>query len=458
MKTNKKTPVKRVSTERLAGGSGALAALQTNEATMRRLVLTCLLWEDNAYQDGKSIVEDIKALVPQVSGKFCSDLAIEARVEQKLRHVPLMLIREMCRYETHKPFVRETINKVCTRPDQLTELLSLYWQGGKKPLAKQLKLGLADAMLNFDRYQISKWNRDADIKLRDVLFLTHPKPKNKDQEQLFKGLAEGTLAPADTWEVKYSAAKSNAEKQAIWKDLHERNKLGALAVLKNLRNMQEVGLSKADIRKIIADCSPAMLLPVDFMRAADHASDFIPDLESLMFRCLAQFPKIKGESVFILDVSGSMTSRLSGKTDYSRMDVGMAMAMLAREVCEGVTIYLTAGNDGARVHKTEKVKNLRGFGLINEIRSMVPKMGGGGIFTRQCLDHIRPLEKNVDTVIVFSDSQDCDYMNKALPSPFGKRNYIIDVSSHRNGINYKGVWTAEISGWSENFLKFIALN
>ena len=60
-----------------------------------------------------------------------------------------------------------------------------------------------------------------------------------------------------------------------------------------------------------------------------------------------------------------------------------------------------------------------------------------------------------DRIIVFSDSQDCDYPGKGKPQPFGRRNYICDVSAHTRGVNYKGVWTAEISGFSENFLTFI---
>lgn len=455
MKTNKKTPVKKTSNVRLAGGSGMLAALQSNEQALKRTVLACLLWEDNFYQDKVSSVEEIKRLVPLVSGRFCADLAIEAREMQKLRHVPLMLIREMCRYDSHRPFVREAVNRVCTRPDQLTELLSLYWLEGKKPLAKQLKLGLADALLKFDRYQISKWNRDADIKLRDILFLTHPKPQNEDQAQLFKDLAEGTLTPADTWEVKRSAAKNVEDKKAIWKDLISRDKLGALAVLRNLRNMQQDGLDKATIRKAISQSSASMLLPIDFIKAADYAPDYLPELQELMFRCLAQYPKIKGETIFVLDVSGSMGSRLSSKSDYNRMEAGMAMAMMAAEVCEHCTIYLTAGSDIARKHSTQKIASLRGFGLLQEIRAKFRTLGGGGIFTRQCLDYLRTVEKDVDNIIIFSDSQDCDLV-KTLPSPFGKKNYIVDVSGHTNGINYKGVWTAEISGWSENFLRYIA--
>lgn len=61
-----------------------------------------------------------------------------------------------------------------------------------------------------------------------------------------------------------------------------------------------------------------------------------------------------------------------------------------------------------------------------------------------------------DRIIVFSDSQDCDYPDKRVPKPFGKHNYICDVSSELHGVNYRGVWDVEISGFSEHFLAFIA--
>ena len=85
-------------------------------------------------------------------------------------------------------------------------------------------------------------------------------------------------------------------------------------------------------------------------------------------------------------------------------------------------------------------------------------LGSGGIFTRQCLNWARDYFKNesFERIIVFSDSQDCDFRDKSLPKPFGKYNYICDVSAEKHGINYRGVWTAEISGWSEHFLTYIA--
>lgn len=63
-----------------------------------------------------------------------------------------------------------------------------------------------------------------------------------------------------------------------------------------------------------------------------------------------------------------------------------------------------------------------------------------------------------DRIIIFSDSQDIDHMyNKSiLPEPFGTYNYICDISANTKGVNYRGRYTAEISGWSEHFLTYIA--
>lgn len=454
MKTNTKATSK--SKTRLAGGFGPKAAKQSEIAKLKRLTMACLLWEDIAYAKGSTVAAEISATVPNCSPEECRDLAIAIRKDQKLRHVPLLVIREMAKLPEHRKYVSETLASVCTRPDQMTEFLSLYWRdNGRKTLSNQVKDGLASAFNNFDEYQLAKYARSTEVKLRDVLRLVHPKPRDEAQSSLWKRLNEGTLQTPDTWEVGLSAAKSDKEKAEVWTRLIDGKKLGSLALLRNLRNMQAV-LPKATVRKAIASANPAMLLPIDFIKAVDYAPDYVSELESLMFSCLGQYQKLKGETIFILDVSGSMGSSLSSKSGYTRMDAGIAMTILAREMCEHCTIYLTAGYDGLRRHKTEKIPSYRGFGLAKHIKEQVPKLGGGGIFTRQCLEHIKTKEEIPERIIVFSDSADCDFADKREPNPFGRKNYIVDVSSHSCGVNYAGKWTAEISGWSEHFLKFIS--
>lgn len=441
------------SSERLAGGEGQLAAKNSDEQSFRRSVLACMLWEDLAYESGSSVAKNICGLVPKLDPALCSSIASEARNDQKIRHVPLLIAREMCRYDTHKKYVCDLLYDVIQRPDELTEFLAIYWKDGKEPLAAQAKKGLAQAFTKFDEYALAKYNRKKEIKLKDVLKLVHPKPLNDEQSKLFKKLLDDSLATPDTWEVGLSAATTDTQKRRVWAQLIDEKKLGALATLRNLNNMQKVSLPSTLIRQALSQVSPARLMPIDFIKAADYAPSYTKELTELMNKCMEKWPKLPGTTIFVLDASGSMRWSTAGRSKYNRMDAGVAMAMMAESVCEHSKIYLTAGSGNA--HKTAQVPSGLGLGLPHAIKVAKGPLGGGGIFTAQCLDYIRTKEtEDPDRIIVFSDSQDCDYRNR-VPKPFGNRNYIVDISSHKNGVNYSGVWDQEITGYSEHFLKYI---
>jgi hypothetical protein len=198
-----------------------------------------------------------------------------------------------------------------------------------------------------------------------------------------------------------------------------------------------------------------MLLPLDFLKAYRINPNLATEIENSMLESYGNLPKLIGKTLFIVDVSGSMGGLTSETSQFSRLDQACAMAMLAVNQCETSDLVITAGKDATGVGKHQKIDNpLNGFELFNQITK--DRLDGGGIFTRQCLEWCKQnVGKEYDRIIVFSDSQDCDGINKT-PNPYGKKNYIVDVSSEKRGINYKGVWTAEISGWSENFITYIA--
>lgn len=452
MKTNKKPVDYRFDqTARLAGGYGPYAAKQDAEALLRRSVMACLLWEDNFYEDGVSNTENIKNLIPQVDPQRVFDIAVEARIKQKLRHVPLFIAREMARIDTHKGLVGRLLPLIIRRADELTEFVALYWKDGKQPLSKQVKVGLARAFHNFDEYQFAKYNRKEQIKLRDVMFLVRPNPGQK--QDLFKRIADDNLDPPDTWEVALSTGK---DKKETWTRLINESKLGALAFMRNLRNMEQAGVERSVIQKGFETINPRWLLPLNYFAAAKYAPNWEREIEALMLRDFAQRPKLSGYTILVVDVSGSMGGRISSKSEFTRLDTATVLALIASETCEHISIYATAGDDWKRIHQTEKIKPRRGFALCEEIKQAQLRLGGGGIFTRQCLEYIRQRETETpDRIIVFTDSQDCDLPNRRIPKPFGKKNYIIDIASHLRGINYEGIWTAEISGWSEHFLDYI---
>lgn len=464
-------------TARLAGGQGTAAAVQDAEALLRRAVMANLLWENVAYMDGKEVAKTIAELIPQVRPAIVAAIAIEARYEQKLRHVPLFIVREMVRHPGHRKWVGTLLPQIIHRADEIAEFMAIYWKDGKTPIAKQVKIGLASAFQKFDEYALAKYNRDSKVKLRDVMFMVHPRPAlsnnmnlrgvdgiNRNEyrrgavyreSQLYARLANNTLETPDTWEVASSAAKTDTERAVQWERLMQEGKLGALAFLRNLRNMKELGVNENVIANYFGRVKPTWLLPVNYWAAAEYAPQWMGEIETLMLKGFEQTPKLPGKTIFIVDVSGSMQSSLSSKTKWTRLDVGKMQAVMAREMCERVRIYATSGSDGLRRHETKMLKPLRGFALASAIDDAAINLGRGGIFTRQAIEYVRKEERDADRIIVFSDSQDCDRVNQRIPAPFGTHNYIVDVSAETRGINYKGVWTAEISGWSDHFLRFI---
>lgn len=448
-------PASKFDIERLAGGSGALAAKQSNVALLRRAVLANLLWEDVAYMDGISVADEIKRLIPLCPASDVYNIALEARLMQKLRHTPLFIAVEMCKYPEHKLFVKDLLPRIITRADMLTDFLAIYWKDSKKPICNQAKKGLALAFHNFNEYKLAKYDRNAAIKLRDVMFLVHAKPRNDYEKELFNKVANRILTTPETWEVLLSRGE---DKKATWTKLIQEGKIGGLAMLRNIANMQKASVDRKIIQQGLSALKSSMLLPLDFWKAARMNPVFERDIEDAMINSYANLPKLKGKTLFIVDVSGSMRARVSAKSDFTRYDAACAMAMLAANQCEDYEIVCTAGNDctytGAHEHIPYPQK---GFGIFGQIQATNKNIGGGGIFIRQCLEWCNDKFKGqkFDRIIVFSDSQDCD-PQKLLPKPFGKHNYIVDISAHTRGVNYKSVWTAEISGWSEHFLTYIA--
>lgn len=449
-------PATKFADERLAGGMGNLAAKQNDIQLLRRAVLANLLWENIAYMDGKRVADEIARLIPLCPAEEVFNIALEARRDQKLRHTPLFVAREMCRYPEHRLFVSKLLPLIITRADMLTDFVAIYWKNGKEPLCAQAKKGLAEAFYNFNEYKFAKYDRNSAIKLRDVMFMVHPKPRNEYETELFKKITDRTLATPDTWEV---ALSTGADKKATWTRLIDEGKIGGLAMLRNLNNMKKAEVEHDVIVKGLETLKSSMLLPLDFLKANAMVPEFGRHIEDAMLESYKNLPKLPGKTLFIIDVSGSMGDANSQHSSFQRMDHACAMAMLAANQCEKFKLVATAGNDGRREGAHEYIKYpSKGFDLIKQIMNTRHKVGYGGIFTRQCLEWCRKQFKDeeFDRIIIFSDSQDCDHPDKRVPKPFGKHNYICDVSAHTSGINYKGVWDAEISGFSDKFITFIA--
>lgn len=437
---------------------GTIALRTDAEQQLRRAVMTCLLWEDGFYENGVSIADRIKSLVPKVSPEVVASIAISARKDQGLRHVPLLLIRELAR-TTQGKLVSETLAEVINRPDEITEFLSIYWADGRQPLSKQVKLGLAAAFPKFSSYSLAKYSgKDKAVKLRDALFLCHAKPKDAKQAAVWKKLVDGTLEAPDTWEV---ALSGGADKAETFTRLIKERKLGGLAMLRNLRNMIESGVDRDTIREGLRTAPTEWVLPFRFVAAAKYAPAFEPELEAMMLASMEGATKFAGKTALVIDTSPSMwADRVSHKSDMSRFDAAAGLAILARELCEEVAVY--AFNEKAYI-----VPPRTGFALRDALAQTRGSASCGG-YAVQLAN-----KEGYDRIIVLTDGQWHATMPGAdplvgranharswfaggevsIPKPLTDKAYMINMHAYQNGVG-SGAWTT-ISGWSEHVLRYI---
>ena len=432
---------------------GAVATRIHPVEQLRRSVMANMLWEDEFYEDGESIAKRIEETVIEVlkqknGAQTIAEMASEARTDMKLRHVPLLLLAALIHAQTKetRALVADAIARVVQRPDEMGELISLYWKANKqnagdltsqsrKMLPHQVKKGLAEAFRKFDAYALGKWNSDsAAVKLRDVLFLIHAKPKGEEQVALWKKIVDKTLESPDTWEV---ALSGGADKKETFERLLREGNLGALALLRNLRNMQQAGVDMNLVREALGKMKTERVLPFRFISAARYAPDLEPELEQAMFKCLEGHPQLKGKTVLLVDHSGSMDASVSSKSDLKRFDAACALAMLLREVCEQVQV-VSFSDDAVTVRPR------RGFALRDALRDA---QAFSGTHIPTAVDYAAKL--GYDRCIVITDEQSHE---SGLKNPAGK-GYFINVASNRNGIGY-GAWT-HIDGWSEAVVGYI---
>ena len=302
MRTNVK--VKDTRTTETTHGGAVVNKIRA-ESELVRSVLANMLWEDTFYEDGESNAARIAKLTKQVSPDFVGKLAVRARSEFKLRHIPLLLLRELARNGKLKA---ATLTDAIQRPDEIGEFLSIYWKDGKTPIANQVKKGLANAFHKFNEFQLSKWDKNSSaVTLRDVMFLTHANPKGR--EDLFKRIANQEMAIADTWETRLSAG---ADKKETFAELMAEGRLGALAFLRNLRNMIQSGISEKEIRAYAQTVNVDKVLPFRYIAAAKIVPQLTDMLEDMMFRSLHKHKKLKGTTLVVIDTSGSMHGGISG--------------------------------------------------------------------------------------------------------------------------------------------------
>ena len=288
---------------------------------------------------------------------------------------------------TDGPTNRQVIDSVLRRPDEPGELLAYWTSRYGRNIPKPVKRGVADAVRRlYSGKSLLKYDTASKgYRFGDILNLVHaaPDPDKPWQGELFqyaldrrhnpdtavvpKSLpvltahrdlmalrpakrrkvvtgARGAERLADagmTWEALAGWLQGPMDR-AAWEAVIP--SMGAMALVRNLRNFDEAGVSDEVAARVAAKISdPAEVarsrqFPFRYLAAYRHAPSlrWAYPLEQALGHSLANVPALGGRTLVLVDRSGSMFySRLSERSELTRADAaaifGSALALRAAD-------------------------------------------------------------------------------------------------------------------------------
>lgn len=337
---------------------------------------------------------------------------------------------------------RTAINVACLRADEPAEVIR-YWKatyGSKLP--QPVKRGVADAVVRlYSEWSALKHDGTGDeIRMGDVIELTHPRAKDANQGALFEYLinrrhgwkdsaylyprlpmieaAESIRKDEDraalrtrllanpallkdagmTWENLSSLGPMDAE---AWEAMIPT--MGAMALTRNLRNFDTAGISETAVAKVserLMDRNNVLKsrqFPFRWLSAYKAAdARWTPTLEVALNHSLENVPELVGRTLIMVDCSGSMYTRVSERSELARWEQAALFGSALAVRCEDV-VLARYGTETARCDVLPNV--------LETVTTQFPSMGG--TYTAKCTrtwlananDERRPFQR----VVVITD-------------------------------------------------------
>lgn len=242
-------------------------------------------------------------------------------------------------FENKRAFYRTFMH----RPDDVAEIFAaIDYLGDKRSHA--LVRGAADYISTLKDSTLAKYKLGSrEYNMYDLINLTHAHSKVIDQYKA------DVLASADTWEVNIAGASDKNERDQEWKRLVEEHKLGYMALIRNLNNILAVSnISNQWIKDILvpqiidkSNIIHSLMFPYRFYTAYLNLKIQNPYVmealgEAFTIAAMHNAPQLESASAIILDVSGSMESRISSNSNITIKQVGACFAIalwLANPTC-----------------------------------------------------------------------------------------------------------------------------
>lgn len=363
--------------ERTTTHEGYSGFLRDEKSELFLLAVANFVGQDTFYETGGQRDDRYTQLIRQlavIDPAWCVDFLRWLRSDANMRTASLVGAAEFAKARLEAGVVgcsRQAIDNVLQRADEPGELLG-YWTSryGRK-LPKPVKRGIADAVQRlYTERSLLKYDTDSKgFRFGDVLNLVHaaPDPDKAWQGDLFaysldrrhkrgtvpdpdalpilaRNLAVHEFAEQDpnillnsdeikraglTWEAVLSMVGAKVDKAKLWEALIP--SMGYMALLRNLRNFDEAGVSDGaadSVARKLADAEQvarSRQFPFRFYAAHKNTGSLRwgHALEKALRLSLANVPALPGRTLVCIDQSPSM---FPGYAFSTRTDSDIALA------------------------------------------------------------------------------------------------------------------------------------
>jgi hypothetical protein len=334
---------------------------------------------------------------------------------------------------------RTAINVACLRADEPAAVIEHWRATYGRALPMPVKRGVADAVVRLyhERSALKYDGVGNELRMGDVIELTHPKAKDaaqgalfeylinrrhgwKDSDYLFKHLpvvesAERlrTMDKAELRELLITTPAWLKDAGMTWENLSSLGAMdkdaweaviptmGYMALLRNLRNFDSAEIGDAAVARVRqklgdqVEVEGSRQLPFRFFSAKKAADPrWTATLEQALEYSLGNIPELGGRTLIMVDCSISMRNKVSDRSDMSRMEQAALFGTALAVRCED-PVLVRYGDDSERVE-------LSG-GVLQTVASEYTWMGGTETVgtVKQWLGDEGPF----DRVVILTDEQ-----------------------------------------------------
>jgi hypothetical protein len=414
--------------DRIRTHEGGAAFARDAESDLFVLAATNMVGEDTFYERAADRDARFVELVHEVTASnptFLSGADLEGGKVGLVEYLRSTLLMRSAAVVMAAEYVaaggvggRSVVARALQRADEPAELLGYWLTAHGRNVPMPIKRGIADAVrrLYTERAVLRYDGLSRQIRMADVIELTHPSPRDEPQSALFKWLLDRRHhddAVADPAVLPVLAAAAavaavpEADRRLVLRDqgpvvLAEAGiswerlsgwlpdgldaeaweavipSMGAMALVRNLRNFDQAGISETAIEAVIAkitdadEVAKARLFPYQVWSAYKHApSDtWKRALARTLELTTTNIPALDGTLV-VIDTSGSMQASVSGRSKLQRVEVAAVMAMATAHRASPVDVVIYG-------HANAVITPPKGTSMLRGVERIVQSVGSVG--------------------------------------------------------------------------------